>query len=96
MKIARDIAHNNFMQYEKVYVGMYIFMSADGEVKPAELVWTDGSRYPITKVTDRRIAPPAHVGGSMTVRFAVEINGRDRVIYFEKFLKRWFVEKRVT
>lgn len=67
-----------------------------GEVKHAEAVLTDGARYAITKVTGRRIAPHAQVGDSMTVSFAVVINGRDRVVCFEKFSKRWFVEKRVT
>ncbi len=90
------IAHNSRMEYEKVYVGMYIFTSADGKEKPVCLEWTDGERYNITKVLDKRIAPPAHVGSSMTVRYTVAVNGCERFVYFEKFSKRWFVEKRVT
>ena len=83
------------MHYEKVYVGMFLYISPDGITKPAELEWQDGVRYSISKVIDRRIAPPAHVGSSPTVRYTVLIQGREKVVYYEKFSKRWFVEKRI-
>ena len=81
------------MQYEKVYVGMYLYNSPDGTVKPSELEWTGGERFAISKVIDRRIALPAHVGSSPTVRYTVLIQGHEKVVYYEKFSKRWFVEK---
>ena len=83
------------MQYEKVSVGMLLYMSPEGYVKPAELEWTNGARYSISKVLDKRITPPAHVGSSPTVRYTVLIQGREKVLYYEKFSKRWFVEKQI-
>ncbi|MCI9406841.1 MAG: hypothetical protein HFK06_00610 [Clostridia bacterium] len=83
------------MQYEKIYVGMLLHVDPDGNMKPVELEWTDGTRYPISRVIDKRSAPPAHVGSAPTIRYTVLIQGRERVVYYEKFSNRWFVEKQV-
>lgn len=81
------------MGYEKVYVAMYLYVDADGKVKPAVLEWKDGKRYKIDRVLDERISPPLHTGGVLTKRFCVSIMGREKVIYLEKHSNRWFVEK---
>ena len=83
------------MQYEKVYVGMFLYTDTDGNVKPVELEWTNGARYSISKVIDRCIAPPKHVGSSPTVRYTVLVEGHKKLVYYEKFSKRWFVEKQI-
>ena len=83
------------MQYEKVYVGMVLYTDIDGNTKPVELEWTNGIRYSISKVLDRRIAPPKHVGSSPTIRYTVLVRGREKTVYYEKFSKRWFVEKQI-
>ena len=83
------------MQYEKVYVGMVMFTDTDGNTKPVELEWTNGARYSISKVIDRRYAPPSHVGSSPTLRYTVLIQGREQVLYYEKFNNKWFVEKQI-
>ena len=81
------------MGYEKVYVGMVLYTDTEGNTKPVELEWINGRKYAISKVIDRRIAPPAHVGSSPTIRYTVLVQGREKLIYYEKFSKRWFVEK---
>ena len=83
------------MQYKKVYVGMTLHTDTDGNSKPVELEWTNGARYSISKVIDKRFAPPAHVGSSPTVRYTVLIYGREKVLYYEKFSNKWFVEKQI-
>lgn len=83
------------MQYEKVYVGMLLHVDMDGNMKPVELEWVDGSRYPISRVIDKRSAPPAHVGSAPTIRYTVLIHGREKVLCFEKTYNRWFVERLV-
>ena len=74
---------------------MFLYTDADGITKPVELEWTNGVRYSISKVIERRIAPPEHVGSSPTVRYTVLVQGREKQVYFEKFSKRWFVEKQM-
>lgn len=83
------------MQYEKIYVGILLYTDTDGNTKPVEVEWKNGARYSISKVLDRRIALPAHVGSSPTIRYTVLIQGHEKVLYFEKFSKKWFVEKQV-
>ena len=83
------------MQYEKVYVGMMLYTDADGNTKPVELEWINGIKYSISKIIERKTAPPKHVGSSPTIRYTVLVQGREKVVYFEKFSKRWFVEKQI-
>ena len=83
------------MQYEKVYVGMVMFTDTDGITKPVELEWTNGTRYSISKIIEKRYAPPAHVGSSPTLRYTVLIQGRQKVLYYEKFQNKWFVERQI-
>lgn len=87
------IANTNRMQYEKIYVGMYLYVSAEGMTKPVMLEWENGERFSITKVIDKKAAPPRHVGSTPTVRYTVLIQGRERELYYEKFYNKWFVEK---
>ena len=83
------------MQYEKVYIGMLLYTDADGNTKPVELEWINGTKYPISKVIERKIATPNHVGSSPTVRYTVLVKGHEKILYYEKFSKRWFVEKQL-
>ena len=80
------------MQYEKIYVGMFLYVDSDGNQKPVGLEWTDGTRYPISRVVDKRAAPPAHVGSAPTVRYTVLVQGREKLVYYEKAFNKWFVE----
>ena len=84
------------MQYEKIYVGMILYVTPDGMMKPVELEWTNGERFTISKVIDKKAAPPRHVGSAPTVRYTVLIQGRERELYFEQFFNKWFVEKMVN
>ena len=74
---------------------MFLHVDQEGNMKPVALEWTDGTRYPISRVIDKRNAPPAHVGSAPTVRYAVLVQGREKVIYHEKFSNQWFIEKQV-
>ncbi len=89
------VAHTNVMQYKKVYVGMFLHIDTDGNMKPVALEWMDGTRYPISRVIDKRTAPPAHVGSAPPVRYAVLVQGHEKVIYHETTFKKWFIEKPV-
>ena len=74
---------------------MFLHVDPEGNMKPVELEWTNGVKYPISKVLDKRKAPPAHVGSGATIRYAVLMQGREKVIYHDKFSNQWFVEKQI-
>lgn len=82
--------------YEKIYVGMVLHVDADGAMRPVEIEWINGKRYEISKVLDKREAPPQHVGGGLTVRYRILVYGRERELYHEKFANRWFLEKLIN
>jgi len=81
--------------YEKIYVSMVLHVDADGKMKPVEIEWINGTRYPITKILDQRNAPPKHVGSGLTVRYKILVQGRERELYYEKYPNRWFLEKQI-
>lgn len=80
-------------EYEKVYVGMYLHIDDEGNMKPVAVEWTDGTRFDIDKITDERNAPPKYTGGVLTRKYKVIIKGKEKIIYLDKQTGRWFVEK---
>lgn len=84
----------------KVYVSVAAFFGEDGSIKPTEITWEDGRRYPIDRVLDIRQAAAMKAGGQGD-RYTVQINGKQSFLFFERSanlsgsrLGRWFVERR--
>jgi len=82
----------------KVYVKVNVFFREDGTVIPTDIVWKDGKRYHIDKVTDIRQAASLKVGGQGD-RYTIMVKGRQKFLFFERStglfgsnLGRWFVE----
>ena len=42
------------VNYEKVFVAAFLRISEDGDMEPVAIEWTDGTRYEIDKITDRK------------------------------------------
>lgn len=80
-------------QYEKVYVIVFLRVDRDGYSKPVTIEWEDGTQYQISKIIEKRQAPPRHVASSPTNRYTVQVQGRTRELYHETFYNKWFVEK---
>ena len=84
----------------KVYVQVNADFRADGVMIPSSLIWEDGSRFEIDKVTDIRQAAAMKAGGQGD-RYTIRINGKDTYLFFERsasptgnVIGRWFVERR--
>lgn len=92
--ILRFISVNaKFMRYEKIYVEVTVIFTENGEFFPVNFDWF-GQRITIDKVTERKKAPPEHVGAYLTDVFVCKIRGKERKIYFEREENRWFIEAR--
>ena len=76
----------------KVYVDVTAEFSKDGILKPKSIVWLDGHRYEIQKVTDIRKAASLKAGGA-GMRYTCVIDGREGHLYYEDD-NRWFMESR--
>lgn len=78
--------------FEKVYVAMRLRVDEEGRVRPTAVEWEERV-YPVDRVLDERMAPPAHVGAYLTRRYECLVSGRRKVFYLETQSNRWFVEK---
>lgn len=84
----------------KVYVRVLASFREDGVMLPRALIWEDGTRYNIDRVSDIRQAAASKAGGQGD-RYTVNINGRRSYLFFERCTEltgnnigRWFVERK--
>ena len=84
----------------KVYVPVVVGFDAQGRMRPLVILWEDGERYEIDRVTDVTPAPAQKAGGQGD-RYTIWIGGRQSYLFFERratvqgcSLGRWFVERR--
>ena len=86
------------MEYRKVYVEVVASFREDGLLLPREIVWEDGRRYKIDRVS--AMQPGASMkGGGQGDRYTIWLNGQQRYLFFERnaslrgnHFGRWFVE----
>ena len=95
MRVLVEMA-NPKPQRLQINVAMVLNVDADGKMKPVEIEWVNGRRYEISKILDKKNAPPRHVGSGMTVRYRILVQGRERELYHEQFTNRWFMEKLIN
>lgn len=86
----------------KVYVEVNADFRSDGVLIPTSVVWEDGCRYEIDKVTEVRQAAAMKAGGQGD-RYTIWVNGKSTYLFFERstyktgnVLGRWFVERRIS
>ena len=82
----RDYSHPG-----KVYVEVTATFKEDGRLIPLAIVWEDGLRFCIDRVTDIRPAASLKAGGC-GIRYTCLVQGKPAYLYFEQ--DRWFVERR--
>lgn len=86
------------MEYRKVYVEVVASFREDGLLLPREIVWEDGRRYKIDRVSAMQPGASMKVGGRGD-RYTIWLNGQQRYLFFERnaslrgnHFGRWFVE----
>ena len=86
----------------KVYVAVNAAFDEDGRMIPKSLVWEDGRRYPIDKVTNICQAAAMKAGGQGD-RYTIYVNGIQSYLFFERstqltgnVIGRWFVERKAV
>ena len=76
---------------EKRYVDVVSLTTADGLITPLTIVWNDGRRYQIDRVTSRRQAHSLKTGGT-GMRYTIQVGGRQTYLWYDDYRKAWFVE----
>ena len=86
------------MEYRKVYVEVVASFREDGLLLPREIVWEDGRRYKIDRVSAMQPGASMKVGGQGD-RYTIWLNGQQLYLFFERnaslrgnHFGRWFVE----
>lgn len=84
----------------KVYVAVNVAFDENGCMIPKLLVWEDGTKYHIDKVTNICQASSMKAGGQGD-RYTIYINGIQSYLFFERstnlsgnVIGRWFVERK--
>ena len=73
----------------KKYVKVTATFDCDGDLIPEYIVWDDGRRYRIDKISDVRYAASLKAGGA-GIRYTCHILGKERYLFLEE--NRWFVD----
>lgn len=73
----------------KTYVCVEVKIDEDGNLTPLSIIWEDGQKFEIDKITDVRPAASFKAGGIGT-RFTCMIHGQEKYLFWEN--PQWFVE----
>ncbi|MBQ1877839.1 MAG: hypothetical protein IJS38_02840 [Erysipelotrichaceae bacterium] len=74
----------------KHYVDVICIYGKNGSIKPLYIIWDDGSRYPIDRIT--QIVPAASLyGNGVGMRYTCLIGSQYRYLFLED--GKWFVEQ---
>ena len=63
--------------------------SESGKVTPKYIIWDDGRRFEIDRITDITKAASLKAGG-IGLRYSCEISGKQRYLYLDDY--EWYVE----
>lgn len=78
------------MNKAKIYVKVEAEFTADGTLRPQCIIWEDGRRFEIDRITDCRRAASLKAGGA-GLRYTCMISGSPHYLFYEENYK-WFVE----
>ena len=73
----------------KQYISVTAIFDEDGNLLPISVIWSDGRKFPIDKVTNVRYAASLKAGGA-GIRYTCMIGGNQKYIFLED--NRWFVD----
>ncbi len=75
----------------KQYIDVIVLNNKDGKITPLALIWSNGVRYSIDKVSQITRAASTLSGGA-GIRYTCRIQNQERYLYFEE--DRWFIERK--
>lgn len=75
----------------KVLVSILAVHQLDGTIIPKQILWDDGRKFDVDRVTDMRQAASLKSGGQ-GMRYSCEIMGVPMFLFHDEV--QWFVERR--
>lgn len=77
------------MKYRKVFVKVIAEIDEQGIVCPKSIIWEDGRRFAVDKITRVQRACAGKVGGT-AIRYSIYVCGKQTYLYEDE--GKWFVE----
>lgn len=74
---------------KKVFVDVLVKYTKEGQKIPLTVIWENGKRYDIDKITDIRNSASLKAGGQ-GLRYKCRINNHETFLWLEE--GKWFVE----
>ena len=74
----------------KTYVCVKAYFNKEGVIIPELIIWEDGRRFKIDRITDKSPAASLKGGGS-GIRYTCRIGNRETYLFLDG--SKWFVEK---
>ena len=76
---------------KKAYVDVLVHYTKEGQLKPLVIIWANGVKYSIDKITQVTRAASTLAGGT-GIRYTCYIQGQMRYLFLEE--DRWFIESK--
>ncbi len=77
------------MDSKKVYVDVVAKISSDGLVTPLTVIWQDGRKYEIDRISAIQRAYASKAGGT-GIRYTISVGNRTTYLFEDE--GKWFVE----
>jgi hypothetical protein len=73
----------------KIFIDVIILHDKEGNTKPLAVFWKD-KKYEIDKIKD--ISKRSFKTGGAGLQYLCFINGKDKYIFYDTILNKWFIE----
>ena len=79
-------------KFKKVFVGVMVKVSPEGEIRPINITYTDGITYEIDRLKQRCRAHATKVGGTV-IRYTIVLGNKEKYLFEDE--GKWYVEGKV-
>ena len=79
-------------KFKKVFVGVMVKVSPEGEIRPINITYTDGITYEIDRLKQRCRAHATKVGGT-GIRYTIVVEKKETYLFEDE--GKWYVEGKV-
>lgn len=91
MDFFADSTQNKYMMdyFDRVFIDIDVHYSAEGDMRPLVIYWSDGTKYEIQRV---KYVDKYQSKAVLPIRFVCLINGREKEVFYQPVENRWFVK----
>lgn len=76
-------------KFRKVYVGVMLKVSPEGDIRPVNITYIDGITYEIDRLKQRGRAHATKVGGT-GIRYTIVVGNKETFLFEDE--GKWYVE----